>query len=67
VFAAGLASNPDLCGFAHELREHDRLAIQHALLRRLDQQRVSLQLIAAVLLAAAAAVGIDLGVDALGD
>jgi hypothetical protein len=60
VFAARIEANPSLTGLARELREHDQLALQYALLWRLDEQRRALQTIAAVVVAVAAFVGVDL-------
>jgi hypothetical protein len=66
VFAARLSANKNLEPFVQELKDQDRLALQHALLLRLDQQRTSLQLIAGVLIAAASVAGTLLGLDAAG-
>lgn len=63
VFAARMEANSTLQKFAKQLRQSDRTAMQYALLHRLDQQRQSLQLIAAVLVAFAAALGIGLDVE----
>lgn len=62
VFAARMEANTTLAPLAEELRQSDRSAMQYALLYRLDQQRQSLQLIAAVLVAFAAALGIGFDV-----
>jgi hypothetical protein len=62
VFSARMAANPHLELFVKELSQSDRAAMQYALLWRLDQQRQSLQLVAAALCALLAALGIEIGV-----
>jgi hypothetical protein len=62
VFAARIAANPALEGLTKELRQSDSAAAHYALLWRLDQQRRSLALIAAVLAMLAASLGIGIDV-----
>jgi hypothetical protein len=62
VFGARMAANPNLETLAEELRQSDRTAMQYALLWRLDQQRQSLQLIAAAACALLIALGIEVEV-----
>jgi hypothetical protein len=62
VFAARMAANPVLKPLVDELRQSDRNAMQYALLWRLDQQRQSLQLIAAAICALLVALGIEVEV-----
>jgi len=62
VFAVRLASNDSLKQLVEELRQSDRIAMQYALLYRMDQQRQSLQLIAAALCALLVALGVEVEV-----
>lgn len=61
LFAARLEANDELLPLANQLRRYDEAAVQNALLWRLDQQRVALQIIAAVLaLVALLVLGVDI-------
>lgn len=61
LFAARLEANNELRPLATQLRRYDEVAVQNALLWRLDQQRVALQIIAGVLaLVALLVLGVDI-------
>jgi hypothetical protein len=60
IFAARITENGELRKYAGELQTLDKLAIQRAMLSRLDGQRQALNLLAAVLALAAIALGVDI-------
>jgi len=61
MFAARLEANDSLKEFSAQLRRNDEIAVQNALLWRLDQQRVALQVIAGTMaLVALLVLGVDI-------
>lgn len=60
IFAARIMENGALRPYALELKEQDRLALQLAMLARLDGQRQALHAVAAVVAFAALGLGLDI-------